>query len=205
MKLLFPIAPDISTIILVTGGGDLKKGTIILKMRWLTALACAKLLLLHSVLSASLEFEGLIGADGNQWTACTHLEAYGVNFNQGLARFLAYSIPNITNALEFGCGIGIYVDYLCKRTNADLVVGIEPEPMVFEGSVFQKVNDTTVCPSQLAINVINAPPDLLRQFQLDREFDLVYSIEVAEHIPRQFHSKIADFLAARSVIPALHL
>ncbi|EGD83064.1 hypothetical protein PTSG_12062 [Salpingoeca rosetta] len=139
----------------------------------------------------------LAGAQGNAWTACTHLRVYGLNFDQGLARFLAYSNPQVKSVLEFGCGLGLYLDYVCRRSNATKVIGIEPEAMTFENSVFSRVNDTSLCPAQAAVNVLHASEAELAALGLMSKFDLVYSIEVLEHIPREFHDKMADFLVSR--------
>lgn len=83
-----------------------------------------------------------------------------------------------------------------SATSASAVYGIEPEPMVFEDAVFSTTNDLSHRPAQLALNVLEAGTDL-RAHGLDRRFDLVYSIEVAEHIPQQLHPAMVDFLVAR--------
>ncbi|EDQ90927.1 uncharacterized protein MONBRDRAFT_24077 [Monosiga brevicollis MX1] len=102
------------------------------------------------------------------------LQGYGINFDVGLATFLRLLEP--ATVLEFGCGLGLYVDYLARFTNASPVYGIEPEEMLFEGSVFASVNDPVARPAQLAINVLQP---------------------VLEHIPLEFHPMVTKWLAPR--------
>ena len=81
----------------------------------------------------------LLGDQGGHWDHLTHLKvygcptpfvppyalgqpdrpghdlrwgSYGLNFNVGLATFLRLLEP--TSVLEFGCGIGLYADYLAR-------------------------------------------------------------------------------------------
>eukprot|EP00056_Hartaetosiga_gracilis_P017826 m.8572 g.8572 ORF g.8572 m.8572 type:complete len:305 (+) comp6140_c0_seq1:148-1062(+) len=146
------------------------------------------------------EVEKLEGAHGKEWSACTHLNAYGLNFNSGLAHFLQYSNSNLDTVLEFGCGIGLYVDFLKRKTIARTVIGVEPSPMVFEHSIFTEysINNTDVNPSQAQVDITIATDKELQRLGLNRRFDLVYSIEVLEHIPREYHDKVADFLVERA-------
>lgn len=68
--------------------------------------------------------------------------------------------------------------------------------MVFDGSVFQTVDDLRERPAQLAVNVLQRGVDLAH-YDLQRQFDLVYSIEVAEHIPSDLHAQMVQFLVNR--------
>lgn len=86
--------------------------------------------------------------------------------------------------------------FLPSTTAARPVYGIEPETMVFEGSVFNQVNSLQSRPAQLAVNVLS-PHVRLQDYDLQRRFDLVYSIEVAEHIPAQLHPAVVNFLVNR--------
>lgn len=101
--------------------------------------------------------------------------------------------------LELGPGVGVYVDSLKKdqaKKNRK-VYGIEPNPM---GGTFERRNG----PHQLAINILETddPYKLAKkicQDELDGEsFDLVYSIEVCEHMPPDRHEDAARFLAGLS-------
>lgn len=121
--------------------------------------------------------------------ACLHACNTG-----GLARFLAYELQP-TSVLEFGCGVGLYIDYLCHKRPLQRAWGVEPEPMLFDGSVFHSVNKLDACPAQLTSNIFSMDDSDLENWG---QFDLVYSIEVAEHLQQQQHSRLARFLAART-------
>jgi hypothetical protein len=133
----------------------------------------------------------LLGIGGGKWSSCTHLTTWGINFDVGLGRLLTRVIKP-QSALEFGCGIGIYVNYLSNH-GVDRVIGIEPESMRSVGLMPGDGCKTKVG-TQLALDVSTATSDVLDSFG---QYDVVYSIEVLEHIPRQYHDKVADFLANR--------
>lgn len=112
--------------------------------------------------------------------------------------------PNIRNVncrvLEVGCGVGVYVDALKKekvKINRK-VIGIEPNPM---GGTF---NRGLRAPKQLAIDILSFPDVTklakdIRTKQLGgKYFDLIYSIEVFEHMPLDRHDDAVQFLAASS-------
>ena len=101
-------------------------------------------------------------------------------------------------AIEIGCGVGVYVDALKKenRKRKRKVFGIEPNPM---GGTFERGNKG---PQQLAINFLDndntfAFARSLRDEKIGKgiSFDLIYSIEVFEHMPRDRHEDAACFLA----------
>jgi predicted O-methyltransferase YrrM/2-polyprenyl-3-methyl-5-hydroxy-6-metoxy-1,4-benzoquinol methylase len=120
------------------------------------------------------------------WTPQEHLARYGPNFNSGMASYIARTIKP-ENTLEFGCGLGLYCHFLKTQLDIKKVFGIEPEPM---GGVF----DSPTGPTQLAINIfLDKHPEPLEQ-----KFDLVMSIEVAEHIPREKHDFLFDFLVSHT-------
>ena len=143
--------------------------------------------------------KGSIGFEGGEWTACTHLKVYGLNLATYFLRFLAFHIAPKT-ALEFGCGLGTTADYLARFVpGGSEVTCIEPEAML--GEVF---NRHPTRPSQLAVNVFKDEGWPCAEELIQRQFDLVYSIEVAEHIPAEFHPKFVQLLSA-SVKPGGHL
>lgn len=101
--------------------------------------------------------------------------------------------------LELGPGVGVYVDSLKKdkaKKNRQ-VYGIEPNPM---GGAFERRNG----PKQLAIDILEASDTYelaktIRNEELNgKSFDLVYSIEVCEHMPPERHEDAAKFLAGLS-------
>ena len=124
---------------------------------------------------------------GTGWGYCTHLRAYGLNFDFGLANSLLALAP--ASALEFGCGLGLYTSWLHRVGGAEPCVGIEPMPM--PSSVFRA---GAVWPRQIEADLLNATGDTQACMTALGAFDLVYSMEVAEHIPRSKHAALADML-----------
>ena len=103
-----------------------------------------------------------------------------------MAEYIANTLKP-ASILEFGCGLGLYCDFLKTQLGIKEVFGIEPEPM---DGIFDLPNG----PEQLAINIFldkHPPP-------LEKKFDLVMSIEVAEHIPRDKHDFLFDFLVSHT-------
>lgn len=102
--------------------------------------------------------------------------------------------------LEVGCGVGVYVDALKEgqaRRNR-VVIGIEPNPM---GGVFERGR---AGPKQLAVDILaeDGGEELARRISRDKldgeKFDLIYSIEVFEHMPKERHDDAVRFLASAS-------
>jgi len=124
------------------------------------------------------------GGAGGAWSAATHAALYPDNINSGLCRFLVEKIGP-TNFLEFGSGLGL----LAQRVAADLP--LEPSYCVEPEIV---VHSSVANLSFINCDVLTSPAPAC----LDQKFDLVMSIEVIEHIPRDCHEAIFDFLAARA-------
>jgi len=121
-----------------------------------------------------------LGEAGGQWNACTHLSVYGTNFAVYFARALAFRLRP-RSVLEFGCGLGTTSDFLARFTpGGSRVICIEPEPMLAE--IFAK-NAPPRRPMQLAFNAF-APENeaCVRDLTAQPRFDLVLSLEVAEHL-----------------------
>lgn len=135
------------------------------------------------------------GDKGGEWSSCTHLAVYGLNFDVRLGKGLAALMDEVKGktAMEFGAGLGLYSSFLAKTVpNVTDAVALEPMPMKLP------TNDIDA-PSlrQVAINVLDAPLSKLSALHLDKKFDLVFSIEVMEHVPRNLHDKAFDFLASK--------
>jgi hypothetical protein len=59
------------------------------------------------------------------------------------------------STLEFGCGIGLYVDYLTRyNQNLSVAIGIEPNVMSAAGIFGRKHPRAKVAPIGLAMNII---------------------------------------------------
>lgn len=101
--------------------------------------------------------------------------------------------------LEVGCGVGVYVDMFKKEAAKKnrKVFGIEPNPM---GGTFKRGKNG---PEQLVLDILSYDGDItelakrIREEKLGGEyFDLIYSIEVFEHMPPDRHDDAVKFLAA---------
>ena len=139
------------------------------------------------------------GHAGGAWSACTHISQYGLNIAPFFLRFLALQLKPQT-ALEFGCGLGTTADFLARfAPGGTRVTCIEPQAMHTEVYLRRNLPQR---PTQLALNVFANDGDAGGAEQqrcaaaIPREgFDLVYSLEVAEHIPRDLHAALVPFLA----------
>lgn len=128
------------------------------------------------------------GEEGGAWSWCTHLVKYGLNFDLGLASFLVDQLkPN--SALEFGSGIGLYADYLVRYGNVEKVIALEPEDMSHAG-VFVPGKQ----PVQLTGDILGSE----ERIQKIPKVDLVYSIEVAEHVPASLHDVMVNLLVTKT-------
>ena len=119
------------------------------------------------------------------WTLDTHKNLYPNNFNDGMNRWVVENLKP-TTVLEFGCGIGWYCNFFSNH-GVKTVHGIEPAPM--DPEMFSHVNckqftwDATVQPE---------PKGLLSNY------DMIFSVEVMEHVDRKFHKKIFDYLSSKN-------
>jgi len=135
------------------------------------------------------------GDSGGQWSACTHLKVYGLNFAPFLARFLSYQLAPKT-ALEFGCGLGTTSDFVARFANAT-VTCVEPERTLGEliKSLRGEMRGNGAL-QQLALNVFSDEPEVQKCVTSGAlKSDLVFSFEVAEHIPAKFRDGIVSTLA----------
>lgn len=119
------------------------------------------------------------------WTAEMHNRLYPANFNRGLADFLT-AVIQPKDFIEFGGGTGELARHVARECRVTHSYMLEPDiPLTpDEGIELEALNiDIT---KHVAPRVLN------------RTFDLVLSIEVAEHVDRRHHERLFDFLAARS-------
>ena len=128
------------------------------------------------------------GDTGGDWSWCTHIVGYGYNFDEGLASFLAFQLTP-ASTFEFGCGIGLYCDYLVRHGKVEgKVVGAEPSDMQGAG-VFGRAG--IGYPRQLMMDILEATDE---ERSALGKFDLVYTIEVAEHVPAGLHRVMIQVL-----------
>jgi len=138
-----------------------------------------------------------MGAEGGHWSACTHIKLYGMNFAAFFARHLAYGLKP-KSVLEFGCGLGTTTDFLARFVpGGSNVVCVEPEAMI--GEVFGEGSAKGFPDRPVQLSMLSFNPDAKNcsdaLFHPKMEFELVLSLEVAEHIPSEFESELVKRLA----------
>jgi hypothetical protein len=135
------------------------------------------------------------GDEGGSWSACTHAVDYGLNFDFALAEGLTAlakhaaktrGVPQ-TNAFELGSGLGLYADWISSAGHR--VLAVEPEPM--HTPTYTHTKDR-MWPRQLATDLFDGPGTECAAALPG--FDLVYSIEVLEHIPLDRHPTVISML-----------
>jgi len=137
----------------------------------------------------------LRGEAGGEWSACTHLREYGLNFAPFLARFLTYQLQPAT-MLEFGSGLGTTSDFVARFAEAD-VTSIEPDRALSQLVVSVHPEARSQGPGrlhQLAVNIFDEGGEKCAASLAAKKFDLVTSFEVAEHIPHKYHGELVRFL-----------
>jgi hypothetical protein len=137
----------------------------------------------------------LQGADGGDWSVCTHLKTYGMNFDVGLGNALVALLQHVhgKTTLEFGAGLGLYTSLLAMKVQGMTdAVALEPSRMELSG---YGVKASPM--RQLTTDIVSATPEQLDSQRLSQRFDIVFSIEVMEHVPRELHGKAFDTLVSR--------
>ena len=138
------------------------------------------------------------GDAGGSWSACTHAVDYGLNFDFALAQGLTAlakhaakkrGVPQ-TDAFELGSGLGLYADWISSAGHR--VLAVEPEPMDTP-TYTHSDNTKRMWPRQLATDLFDGPGTGCAAALPG--FDLVYSIEVLEHIPLDRHPTVIRMIA----------
>ncbi len=126
------------------------------------------------------------GSQGGSWSKETHMKYNGLHtFNNGICNWIMNNLKPKT-ILEFGCGMGFYANYFSKN-GAELVHAIEPD---FMGNDFFH----NTC---LQFN-FDATKDNIPEEIASRTYDMVFSLEVMEHIPIESHDKLFDLLCGKA-------
>ena len=128
----------------------------------------------------------LKGSGGGAWDENTHNSLYPDNFNEGLGRFIAERISPKT-FLEFGSGMGYLAKYICNHGDVEKAICIEPyvSSELYEGIPRLEL---------VHANIFERKPEQV----IGQRFDLVLSIEVAEHVDRPDHDYLFDYLVAHT-------
>lgn len=153
----------------------------------------------HIVNPSLHEESTYVGSHGGAWSPCTHVR-HSLNFDCGLALYL-HDEFRPRSVLEFGSGLGLYVDFFYRKYNVTRAIGIEPIIMKLphDISVYKSFDNFTKYPSQSTFNIKNYNNETRDKYDSHfGTFDLVYSIEVAEHIDYKYHYALADFLSSRT-------
>ncbi len=124
----------------------------------------------------------LKGSKGGAWDEETHMKLHEKNFNQGMANFIVNKIKP-KNFLEFGSGLGFLAKYLNDNLKLEKSYCIEPNNIK---GLYNQMKTVEF----LQLNIFN---DKIPK-EINTKFDLVISIEVAEHIERKKHDELFDFL-----------
>ena len=157
--------------------------------------ACAPLLLTadSNLADADAASKG-DGKGGGSWGLCTHLRSYGLNVDFGILSILLALRPR--SSIELGSGVGLYSSWLNKMAGTSPAVGIEPKPLMRPLISLQKPPGSGLM--QLMANMVNATGQAAKCDVALPTFDLVFSVNMAEHVPIQMHEGIADFLVRRT-------
>jgi SAM-dependent methyltransferase len=92
---------------------------------------------------------------------------------------LVIGLVNPSSVVDVGCGVGTWLSVF-KTLGVTEILGLDGD---------------YVDQSQLEIDKsVFLAADLTRPFQVDRQFDLVVSLEVAEHLPKQCASRFVESL-----------
>ena len=132
------------------------------------------------------KYGSLMGEEGGAWSEEVHLALHPKNFNFGMASYIAKRIsPH--DVLEFGSGLGYLSRYIVDNSPVKESYCIEPNKI-------KGVYRENGYPKLLNIDIFkeNEPKEI------QKKFDLIISIEVAEHIPRTNHDKLFDFLTSHA-------
>lgn len=118
------------------------------------------------------------------WSLFDHQNRSIQNFNKGLADWVINNLQ-FNSLLEFGCGPGYYCKYWSDK-GIKYVHGIEPELMDFNN--FQNEGCKQFC-----YDITRQPEPI----ELLSAYDIIFTLEVLEHIDFKFHDKIFNFFASK--------
>ena len=121
------------------------------------------------------------------WDRQLHQRFSTQDFNTGLVKYILEALAP-TTILEFGSGVGHMAKFLNDADVVECVHCIEPPSDVV--GLYDKASGPILYPIDIFTDRI--PPDL------HEAYDLVLSIEVAEHIERNLHDALFDFLTSKA-------
>lgn len=128
----------------------------------------------------------ITGEKGGIWTEETH-KLLPPNFNRGLTEYIA-KLTTPKKMLEFGSGMGYMAKYFNDNCTDEPVHCIEPSDFVGE-------YNSVTGPILYNLNIFT---DSIPQEIENSTYDLVLSIEVAEHIDLKLHPYLFDWLVGKA-------
>lgn len=126
------------------------------------------------------------GESGGAWSEAVHKQLHPNNFNYGLSNFLCEKI-DFNSVLEFGSGLGFLARSIVDNKKVDAYHCIEPNEI-------KGVYGEEGKPRLFALDIFKEDHPVM----LNRRYELVCSIEVAEHIPLENHGYLFDFLVSKA-------
>eukprot|EP00929_Paragymnodinium_shiwhaense_P058027 TRINITY_DN29068_c0_g1_i2.p1 TRINITY_DN29068_c0_g1~~TRINITY_DN29068_c0_g1_i2.p1 ORF type:complete len:753 (+),score=137.21 TRINITY_DN29068_c0_g1_i2:117-2375(+) len=139
--------------------------------------------------------DAMKGEEGGGWSLCTHLRNYGLNTAPALQRWMVHQLKP-ESALEFGCGLGTTADFVQRFAGAR-VTCIEPDGKlltVIRRSEEEKNGKGAY--TRLGVNIFSDEAQKCYEQLQERSHrvDLVYTFEVAEHVPVEHHPRLVQLL-----------
>ena len=131
----------------------------------------------------------------------------GIIFDYGLALYV-YKEFQPTSILEYGSGLGFYLDYFYRKANTSIAVGIEPYDMQLpDFHLYKSINNKSLdryefYPAQFKVDLFNKANNLRKYYKSVSSsfsiYDVVFSLEAAHLVDSKHHNLLADFLSSHT-------
>lgn len=135
---------------------------------------------------------------------CFYLRDGMIIFDYGLALYI-YKEFQPTSMLEYGSGLGFYLDYFYRKANTSIAVGIEPYDMQLpEFHLYKSISNKSLdryefYPAQFKVDLfINNNRKYKAISSSFSMYDVVISLEAAHLVNSKHHNLLADFLASHT-------
>ena len=162
----------------------------------------------NSIIKHSIDVEtGVNRSFFHKWqkyrrSPCFYLHD-GIIFDYGLALYIHKEFQP-TSVMEYGSGLGFYLDYFYRKANASVTVGIESYDMRLpEFHLYKSVNNKSLdnrafYPAQFTVDIVETQRKQSVVSTSFSTYDVVYSLEAAHLIESKNHNLLADFLVAHT-------
>jgi len=131
----------------------------------------------------------------------------GIIFDYGLALYINKEFQP-SSVLEYGSGLGFYLDYFYRKANTSVAVGIESFDMQLpEFHLYKSINNKSLdteynefYPAQFKLDLfdkvnVHKYKAVSSSFSM---YDVVYSLEAAHLVHSKHHNVLADFLVSHT-------